>query len=473
MPNGHAFDPCREWLGIAAVDLADPRKVLDLLSGDITPLAVVHAADARLARLRSIDAGPFELARTSLITRVEEARDALLAAASQPPRPAGGAFAPPPPPGAGRVPLAPGRPGFPVGAGDDGTGDELVIRTGPRRVRSSRGGGTLPAIFSLVCLAAAAIALAVFWPRVQEILGPKPTPRRGDGEKLGTSESPPPAAPVADEPSLPGSTSPPPTPQDGSATPPPLMKPEPSTTDLPTRQPVEPDTPTPRVAKPAPAKPKPAASEPATADEPSGDPPVEGEAEPSPPERRPARMKSSADDNSATGILRRVLAALQEDDFDAAEQAVASAEAAAETDEVFDRVSVWRQFTGLARQAAGYRDQALEATADGGEYEIDGRTISVVEVSDEKFVYKAAGQMNRLRRDQIPPAILLAILRRWFEADGRGANHIFLGVHLLTRAKPDVEGARREWETARRRGEDTTLLERLLDDPVFLETGRR
>jgi len=41
-----AFDPCRDWLGIAAVDLADPRKVLGLPPGVLSADAVSTAAAA-------------------------------------------------------------------------------------------------------------------------------------------------------------------------------------------------------------------------------------------------------------------------------------------------------------------------------------------------------------------------------------------------------------------------------------------
>ncbi|NDC62974.1 MAG: hypothetical protein EBZ59_03085, partial [Planctomycetia bacterium] len=80
------FDPCRQWLGIDAVELAEPRRVLGLAPTESDPLAVIRAADARLSRLRSVAAGPFEMARTSLIRRVEEAREAVLVElASRPP----------------------------------------------------------------------------------------------------------------------------------------------------------------------------------------------------------------------------------------------------------------------------------------------------------------------------------------------------------------------------------------------------
>ncbi|NCA12309.1 hypothetical protein EBR56_11025, partial [bacterium] len=67
------FDPCRQWLGIDAVDLVDPRRVLGLGPGEANPLAVLRAAEARLTLLRGVDPGPFAVARQALMTRVEEA----------------------------------------------------------------------------------------------------------------------------------------------------------------------------------------------------------------------------------------------------------------------------------------------------------------------------------------------------------------------------------------------------------------
>lgn len=73
------FDPCKQWLGIDAVDLSDPRRVLGLLPSESDPLAVLRAAAARLTLLQGIAPGPFDIARNALLKRVEEAREAVLA----------------------------------------------------------------------------------------------------------------------------------------------------------------------------------------------------------------------------------------------------------------------------------------------------------------------------------------------------------------------------------------------------------
>ncbi|NBW97745.1 MAG: hypothetical protein EBR28_13720, partial [Planctomycetia bacterium] len=73
------FDPCKQWLGIDAVELVDPRRVLGLAPGETSPQAVQRAAEARLTVLRGVPAGPFDRARAALMERVAEARDAVLA----------------------------------------------------------------------------------------------------------------------------------------------------------------------------------------------------------------------------------------------------------------------------------------------------------------------------------------------------------------------------------------------------------
>ena len=79
MPNEAPFDPCKQWLGIDAVDLGNARLVLGVTQQEADPIAVLRSAEARLNLLRAISPGPFEMARAGLIKRVEEAREKLLA----------------------------------------------------------------------------------------------------------------------------------------------------------------------------------------------------------------------------------------------------------------------------------------------------------------------------------------------------------------------------------------------------------
>jgi hypothetical protein len=76
MQNDAPFDPCRQWLGIDAVELVTPHRVLGISPLETDPLVIVRAADQKLGVLRSIDPGPLGRARDALVTRVEQARDA-------------------------------------------------------------------------------------------------------------------------------------------------------------------------------------------------------------------------------------------------------------------------------------------------------------------------------------------------------------------------------------------------------------
>ncbi|MFM8953469.1 MAG: hypothetical protein ACKOOF_10480, partial [Planctomycetaceae bacterium] len=82
MHDESSFDPCRQWLGIDAVELVTPHRVLGISPLETDPLAIVRAADQKLITLRSIDPGPLARARDALLARVEQSRDAMLAAAS-------------------------------------------------------------------------------------------------------------------------------------------------------------------------------------------------------------------------------------------------------------------------------------------------------------------------------------------------------------------------------------------------------
>ena len=122
------FDPCKQWLGIDAVDLEDPRRVLGVAQTESDPLAVIRAAGIRLSLLRGISPGPFEIARNALIKRVEEAREALLLRlAAHPTTPAINPSAVPSSPlvpACPSVPPAPPVPSFPAVPSFAAVGDQ-------------------------------------------------------------------------------------------------------------------------------------------------------------------------------------------------------------------------------------------------------------------------------------------------------------------------------------------------------------
>lgn len=168
--------------------------------------------------------------------------------------------------------------------------------------------------------------------------------------------------------------------------------------------------------------------------------------------------------------LTSTLTALRLGDASQARQSVESAAAAAGNDAALrDRVDRWLLLVEYAAQLAGHRREAAESAARGREYEVDSRTIGIVELTPDIFAYKVAGRVERGPRDELPPAIDRAILAAWFAGDGRAANHIFLGIARLLEPRPNLAAVRAEWETALRGEPATAPLMPLLDDPLFVD----
>lgn len=153
-------------------------------------------------------------------------------------------------------------------------------------------------------------------------------------------------------------------------------------------------------------------------------------------------------------------AALREADYDAASAAAAAASAAGGA-----RAEQWSELVTFARGFADYRNQALATVKAGDEYDVDGKKIGVVEIDDERFVYRFAGKNRTAPRDRIPGGIVMAIVESWF--DEKPANDLFVGAYHAAKAEPDLDKARAAWERARARGADASLLLPLLDDPIL------
>lgn len=422
------FDPCRQWLGIDAVDLADPRRVLGVSPVERDRQAIFRAAEVRLATLRSVPPGAFDRARDALVQRVEEARDALLAQIgpqaafklSMPPPPGGVAagtpFAAAPPVAVPRVPTVPTVPRPPASgleppfaADDDQSGSPGIrIRPAVTYRRSSSGSGVL----LLLIAALAAAAGGLYWYKFR----PDAPSRKRVPRAVAKAESP---APVA-------------------AAPAPAEDPPPRVVRPPVRKLAKEKPPQPPAADDAPPK---------LPDPPTPPPP----APPAPTAEESPQLEKQ---------LRAVAAALREADYDAASAAAAAASAAGGA-----RAEQWSELVTFARGFADYRNQALATVKAGDEYDVDGKKIGVVEIDDERFVYRFAGKNRTAPRDRIPGGIVMAIVESWF--DEKPANDLFVGAYHAAKAEPDLDKARAAWERARARGADASLLLPLLDDPIL------
>ena len=470
-----SFDPCRQWLGIDAVDLSNPRLVLGLPAHEADRGAVLRAAEARIVLLRGIAAGPFEMARTALITRVEEARDALLAEIAS--APIGTSFQPPPPPGGSfarpAVPLVarpapgfdpaipPAVPALPYGeesAAADAAAEAITIKTAPAYRKGSSWSGSL--LLLLVGLAAAGGAM--IWIKTNDlpvsVKAPpglsKVLPNRKDRERPAAVAKP---SPREEEPPESIEESRPPIRQRPVAMPEPqetaqdepepaeLSEPSDTTSDaaVSTSPPPPPSPPEEQVA----AKPEPRDASVAVE-------PPPGEAE------KPEDTAPQVD-----GFIRDAFDALTRGEYEAATAALDAAEEMAQSDDSSRRIAGWHDLVTYAKGFAGYREKALADVRPGNEYVIDGLQIGVIEIDEQKFIYRDRGRNIVKPRDKIPTKILMTIVKQWFDA--KPANHLFLGAYYATKPEPDADKAREHWERAQAGGADASTLLPLLDDPVL------
>jgi hypothetical protein len=191
--------------------------------------------------------------------------------------------------------------------------------------------------------------------------------------------------------------------------------------------------------------------------------------EPSPLEIADTANTDSADSEAIDRLLKKSLAALQEQRFDDADRTLVQAGEEAGIAPSHGRLAHWQALANCARGFADYRNQALDAADSAREYEIDGKRLAVVEIDDEKIVYRFAGKNKTLPRSRIPDKLLLAILKGWLNR--KPANQLHLGAYHATKPKPDLEKAREAWLLAERGGADASELLPLLDDPVLVKAA--
>ena len=496
MPTDAPFDPCRQWLGIDAINLGNPRLVLGVSPQEGDPLVVQRAADARLNLLRTISPGPFEMARAGLIKRVEEARDRLLAEiAASPPRPradaagpATGTFAMPTPPSQRANPpaappatwqgAAPGAPPPvpaavpPVPPMVPGGGIEAIaIRKTVYRKKTPVAG------IAVTVLSLSAVAGGLFYYTAYGKLKGGQSSKSAKSGARQTALAEPAAARVVSEPETKRtsrrvdtdeeepadptsdravSTSKPPASRkerNRPSRPEPKPEPEPAAKqDMPEKE-MKP------TAAPATAMRKPAA------DMPADEPPAEKNPVGDKPADAPPAEAMAEEESQLDTPLAEVLEALRRQEDDTVTRLLAMASKQARGDEAKQRVASWKLLATYYKGFLDYREKALAAVKPGDEYDVKNQKVGVVEVDDEKFIYRVAGGNKTVPRDKIPGGIVLAIVTQWFDANP--ANDLYLGAYHLAKPESDPQRAREHWEQALAAGADASGLLPLLDDPVF------
>lgn len=222
-----------------------------------------------------------------------------------------------------------------------------------------------------------------------------------------------------------------------------------------------------------PATPRPSAAQTATADPPmrqtTTPTPADVSVPASPPAPSPDPASAPPSDSAAIEkALRAAYAAIRGADFDAASEAIDSVEAG-DDEPIRDRLARWKRFTGYAKGFRELREKAYQA-AENSEFELGDRIIIIVEIDEQRIVYRDSGKQQRMRLDELPAEIDRAIVEQWLGRDGRAANHLFLGASHLAKDRPSPADASREWRRAAAGGEaDGRLLEPLVKDPVILD----
>lgn len=288
------------------------------------------------------------------------------------------------------------------------------------------------AVLSLLVAAAAVIAAIVAWPQLQSLTS-RPQGRR-------PVSSAPREVAVATQPTV-------------------VVT---STSEPPPR--AEPHVREARVRRDRDERPR-AADTPAAAPAPAIEPSVV-DAEAAAPRSEASPEAARAAEDEVTRQLRSAAAMLRRHDDQAAAASLdAAAHAADGHAELASRVDRWRLLLDYARQLDGHVAEAIASANEGREYEIGGRTISIVEIGPGTFVYKESGQMRRGK--QLPRVVERAILSAWFDGAPRPANHILLGIHRLLDDDFDLTKVRKEWQTAALGEPATQSIMPLLEDPAL------
>ncbi len=338
-------------------------------------------------------------------------------------------------------------------------------RTAAPVYRRSSGSGPLLLLVGALFTVVVALGLMAMQPPSSNSAPAKPATARQVARKSPTSvkSASPRRHPLAsrDRPFNPDEDEPKSRSQDRDDQPPEDMTSESAVPEESEPEPPKPDQPEPEATTPS----VPVTPEPPTP--PAAVPPTK---EPVPPMKNPESPPSDEPDRLARidDAVKQCLEAIWQRDYDAAERAMKEVEGTAPDTREADRIAGWLQLASYARGFVDYRNQAISAMKPGDEYDVKSKKIAVVEVTDQALTVKVSGQLKTWQFDDIPGAVMQAVVESWFDATP--ANQLFLGAHHFTKPEPDLEKAEACWNKADAGGADASLLIPLLTDPVVVDS---
>ena len=470
MPPDVPLDPCRQWLGIDAVDLGDHRRVLGVAPDERDPLAVLRAAESRLTALRAVSAGPLEFVRAGFVKRVEAARESVLAeiaaSGSRGPEAASAVFRRPPTPStlAAKPSATPIPPPVPVtlvspppvpgpaapppadmaavAFGDRGGSAPIAIRTTIYRKQTPVVGVAL-VMLGLTGLAGGLAFYAL-------VLKPK---QAGQEERhLAEREE----SKTEDEQG--GTTSPGEAAAGRAAAVEDADRPPPRARRRRPRSPGEAEPPPDESAAPARA--------PAAVVPPTKPRPVAKDVAATP---KPAPAMSEEASRALDATLAEALDALRARQDDVVEARLQAAADRARSSEARQRVAGWKLLASSYGKFLESREAALDAVEPGSSYDVQGQKVIVEKVDADTCVFRTTGPPKTVSRERIPAGIVLAIVSKWAGDDADGGTAI--AAYHLARQEPDLRRAREQLDKASKAGADVAAFLPLLDDPVLAATA--
>ena len=179
--------------------------------------------------------------------------------------------------------------------------------------------------------------------------------------------------------------------------------------------------------------------------------------------------KLSPADRSYTEIeslLVETFTSLRNDAYVAASASLNAAASQSTTASSRLRIDQWKRLADAAKMFDSYRSRAMAALRAGNEFDVNGIALVVVEVDNDKLIYRMGGRNKTIPRNEIPVSIMEAIVTACLS--NTPSKDLYLGAYHF--AKNDTEKALACWGRAHRGGVDASMLLPLLGDPIIGRT---